>query len=106
MRVEIIQIPWANAWDFVQMHKYVTLVADILFVNGLLLLVTSSRDLILATIKYLSLKPTKCLVHTLHRVFGIFAIAGFVVQVVMMDMEFDKLNTAVHNTRQMVNKNY
>jgi hypothetical protein len=38
VRVEYVQIPW----DFVQLHKYVTLVADVMFVNGLSFLVTSS----------------------------------------------------------------
>jgi hypothetical protein len=38
VRVEYVQIPR----DFVQLHKYVTLVADVLFVNGLPFLVTSS----------------------------------------------------------------
>ncbi len=38
VRVEYVQIPW----DFVQLHKYITLVADIMFVNGLPFLVTSS----------------------------------------------------------------
>ncbi len=37
IRVEYVQIPW----DFVQLHKYVTLVADVMFVNGLPFLVTS-----------------------------------------------------------------
>jgi len=38
IRVKYVQIPW----DFVQLHKYVTLVADVMFVNGLPFLVTSS----------------------------------------------------------------
>jgi hypothetical protein len=41
VRAEIVQIPW----DFVQLHKYVTLVTEIMFVNGLPFLVTSSRGL-------------------------------------------------------------
>jgi hypothetical protein len=41
IRVEYVQIPW----DFVQLHKYVTLVANVMFVNGLPFLVTSSRGL-------------------------------------------------------------
>jgi hypothetical protein len=57
MRVEIVQIPW----DFVQLHKYVLLVADVMFVNGLLFLVTSSRGLTLVTIEYLPSKPPNIL---------------------------------------------
>jgi hypothetical protein len=36
--------------DFIQLHKYVTLVADVMFVNGLPFLVTSSRCISLVTI--------------------------------------------------------
>jgi hypothetical protein len=39
VRVDYVKIPR----DFIKMHKYVTLVADLLFVNGLLFLVTSLR---------------------------------------------------------------
>ncbi len=98
VRVKIVQIPW----DFVQLHKYVTLVAYIMFMNGLLFLVTSSRGLSLVTIGYLPSRTTKCLVHTLQRVFRIYATAGFVVQIAMMDMEFEKLRdmlpNVMHNT--------
>ncbi len=38
VQVKYVQIPW----DFVQLHKYVMVVADIMFVNGLPFLVTSS----------------------------------------------------------------
>jgi hypothetical protein len=31
VRVKVVQIPW----DFVQLHKYVTLVADVIFVGDL-----------------------------------------------------------------------
>ena len=39
----------------------------------------------------------KCLVHTLQRVFRIYATAGFVVQIAMMDMEFEKLRDMLPN---------
>jgi hypothetical protein len=67
------------------------LVADVMFVNGLPFLVTSSRELSLVTIEYLPSRTAKCLVHTLQRVFRIYGTAGFTVQVAMMDMEFEKL---------------
>ncbi len=46
VRVEYVQIPQ----DFVQLHKYVMLVVDIMFVNGLPFLVTSLQGLSLVTI--------------------------------------------------------
>ena len=49
VRVDYVEI----LRDLVDMHKYVTLVADVMFVNGLLFLVTSSRGISLVTIEYL-----------------------------------------------------
>ncbi len=58
VRVEYVQIPW----DFVQLHKYVTLVA--MFLNGLPFLVTSSRGLSLVTIEHLPSRTAKHLAQT------------------------------------------
>jgi len=87
VRVEYVQIPR----DFVQLHKYVTLVANVMFVNGLPFLVTSLRGLSLVTIEHLPSRTAKRLVQTLERVFKIYATAGFIVRTTMMDMEFEKL---------------
>jgi hypothetical protein len=84
-----VQIPW----DFVQLHKCLTLVVDIMFVNGLPFLVTSLQGLSLVTIEHLQLRTVKRLVYTLERVFRIYASARFVIQTALMDMEFEKLKT-------------
>ncbi len=89
VRVKYVQIPR----DFVQLHKYVMLVADVMFVNGLPFLVTYSQGLSLVTIEHLQSRTTKRLVHTLERVFRIYATAGFVIQTALMDMEFEKLKS-------------
>ncbi len=89
VRVEYVQIPR----DFVQLHKYITLVADVMFVNGLPFLVTSSQGFSLVTIEHLQSRTTKHLVHTLEMVFRIYATARFVIQTALMDMEFEKLRT-------------
>ena len=77
--------------DFVQLHKYVTLVPDVMFVNGLPFLITSSRGLNLVTIEHLPSRTAKRLVQTLERVFKIYTTAGFIIQTTMTDMEFEKL---------------
>ena len=79
--------------DFVQLHKYLTLVADVMFVNGLSFLVTSLQGLSLVTIEHLPLRTAKRLVHTFERVFRMYATARFVIQTALMDMEFEKLRT-------------
>ncbi len=81
--------------DFVQLHKYVTLVVDVMFMNGLPFLVTSSRGLSLVTIEYLPSRTAKRFVQTLERVFKIYATAGFIIQTTMMDMEFEKLRPLI-----------
>ncbi len=83
--------------DFIQLHKYVTLVADVMFVNGLLFLGISYRGLSLVTIEYLPTRTAKRLVHTLQRVFRIYGTARFVVQIAIMDMELEKLRDMLPN---------
>ncbi len=73
------------------MHKYVTLAMDVLFVNGLPFLVTLSRGISLATIEYLPSRTAKCLVHTLRRVFRVYGTGGYVIQMTLMDIDFEKL---------------
>ncbi len=73
------------------MHKYLTLVADVMFVNVLPFLVTLSRGISLVTIEYLPSRTAKRLVHTLRRVFRVYGTGGYVIQTTLMDIEFDKL---------------
>ncbi len=55
VQVEYVQIPQ----DFVQLHKYVTLVADVMCLSGLMFLVTPLRGLSLVTIEHLLLRTAK-----------------------------------------------
>jgi hypothetical protein len=93
VRIEFIQIPW----DFVELHKYVMLVADVIFVNGLPFLVNSSQGISLVTIEYLKLRTAKRLIDTLERVIRIYRKAGFIVQTALIDMEFEKLRDKLPN---------
>jgi hypothetical protein len=87
VRVDYVE----NPRDIIDMHKYVTLVADVMFVNGLPFLVSSSRGISLVTIEYLPSRTAKRLAITLERVMKVYARGGFAVQTMMMDMEFEKL---------------
>jgi hypothetical protein len=63
---EHVRVDYAKIlWDLVDMHKYVTLVADVMFVKGLPFLVTSSRRISSVTIEYL------------HRIFTIMNCKAF-----------------------------
>jgi hypothetical protein len=93
VHTEYVQIPR----DFVEQHKYVTLVADVLFVNGLPFLVNSLRGITVVKVEYLKSRTAKKLVHTLERVVHIYGMAGFIVQTALMDMEFKKLKDKFPN---------
>ena len=73
------------------------LVADVLFVNGLPFLVTSSQGISLVTIEHLKSRTAKRLVDTLERVIRIYSKVGFIVQTALIDMEFEKLRDMLPN---------
>ena len=93
VRVDYVEIPW----DFVELHKHVMLVADIMFVNGLPFMVTSSIGISLVTIEYLHSCTANRLIHTLHRVIQIYSKTGFIIHMALMDMEFEKLKDKMPN---------
>ena len=55
VRVDYVNVPRS----FMDIYKYVTIVADVMFVNGLPFLVTSSRGISLITIEYLPSRTAK-----------------------------------------------
>jgi hypothetical protein len=87
VRVEYVNVPR----DLIDMHKYISIVANVMFVNGLPFMVTSSRGISLITIEFLPSRTIPSLVGSLRRVVAMYAKAGFIVQTAMMDMEFEKL---------------
>ncbi len=93
VRADYVKIPR----DFMELHKYMTIVADVMFVNGLPFLVTSLRGISLVMIKFLPSRTAKLLANSMERVIRIFGRAGFIVQTSMMDMEFEKLRDLLPN---------
>jgi hypothetical protein len=79
------------------LHKYVTIVVDVIFVNGLPFLVTSLRGISLVTINFLPSRAAKQLANSVERVVRIYGRASFIVQTSMMDMEFEKLKDLLPN---------
>ncbi len=59
--------------DLFALHKYVTLVADIIFINGFLLLITLSQDIRLYTAKYLLLHSAKQLKQLLTKINEVYS---------------------------------
>lgn len=77
--------------DFVLLHKFVTLTADIMFVNGVPFLVTRSRNIQLITVEFLRRRTAKIIGDKLTRVLHLYQRAGFTIQTALMDKEFDSV---------------
>jgi hypothetical protein len=93
VRADYVKIPQ----DFMELHKYMTIVADVMFVNGLPFMVTLSRGISLVTIEFLPSRTAKHLACSVEQVVRIYGGDGFIVQTSMMDMEFEKLKDLMPN---------
>ena len=78
-------------WYFYGLNKYVTLTADVTFVNRVSLLLTLSRKTSLFTSRYLTSRTAAQLSSSLDKVNKLYARGGFSIRVILMDMEFDKV---------------
>ena len=88
---EYIKIPR----DFYRLHKFVTLTADVMFVNGIPFLMTFSRNIRLITTEHVPSRTAKSLANSLIKVMKLYARGGFVVRLALMDKEFDKITDFV-----------
>ena len=73
--------------DFYRLHHFVTLTADIVFVNSLPFLTTMSRDIRFGTAEHVPSCTARQLAKSLMKVVKVYALGGFVVQNVLMDGE-------------------
>jgi len=98
VNTEIVEIPK----HILEIQKSVTLVADVMFVNKVPFLISSSRNINLTTIEHVPHPTASKLAHLLHRIIRVYARAGFRVQTILMDNEFEKvknhLDIAILNT--------
>ena len=79
--------------NFYELHKFFTLAADVMFVNDVQVLVTLSRDIRLFTAEFIPSRTDKQRSSLLNNIVKFYARSGFVVRLVLMDMEFEKSNT-------------
>ena len=75
--------------------KKVTLVVDVMFVNSVPFLVLVSRTINLMTIEHAPKRTATKLGDLIQRIVWVYARAGFTVQTVLMDNEFEKLKDHV-----------
>ena len=81
--------------DFYQLHHFVTLTVDVMFVNGLPFLTTLSRDIRFGTAEHVPSRTAKQLANSLMKVVKLYAKGGFVVRNVLMDGEFEKVKPEI-----------
>jgi hypothetical protein len=80
--------------DFHRLHRFVVITADVMFVNGIAFLTTLSRKLQLSTVEQLPSRTAMQLSNSLTKIVRLYAHTGFIVRVIMMDQEFDKVKDA------------
>ena len=91
VETEYLRIPR----DFYELHKFVTLTADVMFVNGIPFLVTMSRKIKFRTAEFAPSRTKKQLARLLRRVCMVYGRGGFVVRVILMDREFEKVSDEI-----------
>ena len=88
---EYLEIPR----DYYRLHRFVTLTADVMFVNGLPFLTKMSQDTRFGTAEYIVSRTAKQLAKSLIKVVKVYAFSGFVVRNVLMDGEFEKIKPEI-----------
>ena len=81
--------------DFILANKFVTLTADVMFVNGWPFLTTFSRRIRMITAEYTPSRKAKQLASCLTKVINVYTRGGYTVNVVLMDQEFDKVEELI-----------
>jgi hypothetical protein len=80
--------------DFHRLHKFVVLTANVMIVNGMAFLTTLSQKLRLSTVEQLLSRMATQLSNSLIKIVKPYTRTGFIVKVIMMDQEFDKVEDA------------
>jgi hypothetical protein len=82
--------------QFLSIHRHVTLVVGVMFVNSIPFPVSASRSINLITIKHApSPRTASSLGALLLRIVRVYAKAGFTVSTIIMDYEFEKVRDHV-----------
>jgi hypothetical protein len=80
--------------NFHCLHRFVVMTANVMFVKGIVFLTTLSRKLGLATVEKLLLGTAKQLSNSLMKIVRLYAHTGFIVRIIMMNQEFNKVEDA------------
>ena len=90
--------------DILKLHKHVTLAIDVMFVNKIPFLITTSRNLHFGTVEALPDRKLNTIVIKLRSVINMYRHRGFIVSTLLVDGEFEpirpwfpQLNTCAEN---------
>merc|ERR1712194_319261 len=72
-------------------HRFVTLTADVMFLNGVSFLITLSRRIKLYTAEHIPNHTGPVLANSLKKILNVYTRGGYMVKVILMDMEFEKI---------------
>ncbi len=89
--MDYVDIPCA----ILDMHSGVTLVAGVMFVNGIPFLVSASCNINLITIEHAPYCTAAKLSYLLECIVRIYAKTGFTIQTILMDNEFEKVKVNI-----------
>ena len=81
--------------ELYKMHKRVTITADVMFVSGVPFLVTLSRKINFRTTQFLPKRTARTLADSLAKVIMLYTRGGFIVNLAIMDKEFDAIKECV-----------
>jgi hypothetical protein len=84
---DYIQVPP----DIMELHSYVTIAIDIMNVDRMQFLITTSRDIQFTTVDRLDSKDTRNLMIGIERIISLYQKRAFVVQTCLADNEFESL---------------
>ena len=77
--------------DFYRLNKFVTVTADMMFVSGIPFFVTYSKSIKYTTVEFIPNRTAGQLANSLMKVVYGYARGEFVVNLMLMDQEFEKI---------------
>ena len=89
---EYVEIPQG----IIEQNKMVTLMADIIFINGIPFLITYGRGVGLITVEWIPNRTKRQLALNIIKVLQLYARGGFTVHTILMDTMFEKVRDLVH----------
>ena len=74
----------------VSRNKFISIAADVFFVNGIAFLLTVAIKLKFVNLEHTTVRTANSLVKHIKRMLQVYDRAGFTVRYIMMDREFEK----------------